>query len=192
MGRCIAMSTRARVSALVLLGAAAMGAALTPAQTRAPSIPMQGAGAGSNDAVLPFPAAKTGGNYMHTFYFPPGLSATPWWPDWSPDGRWIAVSMEGSIWKVDPATGAAFELTYNGRYHSSPDWSPDGKSIIYTVEENLKAIQLEILSVDTRETYALTSGEHIYTDPELSPDGTHVVSVQTAPLGDFIVYLRPV
>jgi len=107
-----------------------------------------GAGAGSNDAVLPFPAAKTGGNYMHNFYFPPGLSATPWWPDWSPDGRWIAVSMEGSIWKVDPATGAAFELTYNSRYHSSPDWSPDGKWIIYTAEENLKAIQLEILSVE--------------------------------------------
>ncbi len=85
---------------------------------------------------------------MHNFYFPPGLSATPWWPDWSPDGRWIAVSMEGSIWKVDPATGAAFELTYNSRYHSSPDWSPDGKWIIYTAEENLKAIQLEILSVE--------------------------------------------
>ena len=56
--------------------------------------------------------------------------------------------MEGSIWKVDPATGAAFELTYNSRYHSSPDWSPDGKWIIYTAEENLKAIQLEILSVE--------------------------------------------
>src|SRR5207249_11793773 len=104
----------------VLLGSMVAGAALssqTPApalapaaQTPAPAIPMQGAGAGSNEAALPFRAAKTGGNYMHNFYFPPGLSATPWWPDWSPDGKWIAVSMAGSIWKVDPATGAAFEL----------------------------------------------------------------------------------
>src|SRR5215208_3122139 len=114
-----------------LLGAAVASAVLTmqvmrpAAQTRGSSIPMQGAGAGGNEGALPFRAAKTGGNYMHNFYFPPGLSATPWWPDWSPDGKWIAVSMEGSIWKVDPASGAAFELTYSGRYHSSPDWSPD-------------------------------------------------------------------
>src|SRR2546425_5591189 len=192
MGRCIAMSTRARVSALVLLGAAAMGAALTPAaQTRAPSIPMQGAGAGSNDA-LPFRAAKTGGNYMHNFYFPPGLSATPWWPDWSPDGKWIAASMEGSIWKIDPKTGVAHELTYNTRYHSSPDWSPDGKWIIYTAEDNLKTIQLEILNVETGEAQALTDDEHIYTDPVFSPDGTQVAYVSTAPRGYFNVYVRPI
>ena len=70
---------------------------------------MQGTGA---EADLPFPAAKTGGNYMHNYYFPPGLSATPWWPSWSPTADGLPCSMEGSIWKVDPATGVAFELTY--------------------------------------------------------------------------------
>jgi hypothetical protein len=182
----------------VMLGAAVAGAALTTqtrppaAQTRPAAIPMQGAGAGSNDAALPFRAAKSGVNYMHNFYFPPGLSATPWWPDWSPDGKWIAVSMEGSIWKVDSTTGVAHELTYNSRYHSSPDWSPDGKWIIYTAEDNLRTIQLEILDVETGETHALTNDDHIYTDPVFSPDGAQVAYVSTAPQGYFNVYVRPI
>lgn len=181
--------------AAAFVGAVVAGAALT-AQTTPPAprtqAPMQGAGAGSNDAALPFRAAKTGGNYMHNFYFPPGLSATPWWPAWSPDGKWIAASMEGSIWKIDPKTGVAHELTYNTRYHSSPDWSPDGKWIIYTAEDNLKTIQLEILNVETGEAQALTDDEHIYTDPVFSPDGTQVAYVSTAPRGYFNVYVRSI
>jgi Tol biopolymer transport system component len=47
---------------------------------------------------------------------------------------WIAAGMEGSLWKVDPATGAAIELVHDGRYSSSPSWSPDGKWIIYTAD----------------------------------------------------------
>ena len=71
-----------------------------------------------------YPSSRHGGNYMHNFYFPPAPSSTPWAPDWSPDGKWIACGMSGSIWKVDPKTGTAYELTYNEKYHSSPDWSP--------------------------------------------------------------------
>ena len=154
-----------------------------------PAIPLQSTGI---EAGLPFPAAKTGGNYMHNYYFPPGLSATPWWPSWSPDGKWIALSMEGSIWKVDPATGVAFELTYNRRYHSSPNWSPDGKWIVYTAEDDLARIQLEILDVETGTTHTLTDDEHIYTDPVFSPDGSRLAYVSTAPRGYFNVYIRPI
>ena len=96
-----------------------------------------------------YPAARSGGNYMHNFYFPPSPSATPWAPDWSPDGEWIAVAMQGSIWKVDPDTGGAYELTYNDAYHSSPDWSPDGEWIIYTADYAHQRIQLEILNLET-------------------------------------------
>ena len=58
-----------------------------------------------------YPAAKQGGHYMWNYYLPPAPSTTPWWPTWSPDGKWIAVAMHGSIWKVDPQTGIAYELT---------------------------------------------------------------------------------
>ncbi len=60
-----------------------------------------------------YPAAKQGGQYMHNYYIPPAPSTKPWYPTWSPDGKWIAVAMQGSLWKVDPASGAATEL-FNG------------------------------------------------------------------------------
>lgn len=139
-----------------------------------------------------YPAARSGGNYMHNFYFPPSPSATPWAPDWSPDGDWIAVAMQGSIWKVDPDTGGAYELTYNDAYHSSPDWSPDGKWIIYTADYEHQRIQLEILNLESGESHMLTDDQAIYTDPVFSPDGSQVAYVSTDPSGYFNVYVRAI
>lgn len=96
-----------------------------------------------------YPAARSGGggNYMFNYYMPPAPSSTPWAPAWSPDGKSIAVSMQGSIWKIDLASGVATELTGNRRYHSSPTWSRDGKWIVYTAEDDGKDFQLEALDV---------------------------------------------
>jgi hypothetical protein len=137
-----------------------------------------------------YPQAKHGGNYMHNFYFPPAPSSTPWAPSWSPDGKWIAVAMSGSIWKVDPQTGAAFELAYGPKYHSLPDWSPDGKWIVYTADDRGKSIQLEILNVATGESHALTEDGHLYVDPVFSPTGDRLAYVSTKPNGYFNVYVR--
>lgn len=139
-----------------------------------------------------YPAARSGGNYMHNFYFPPAPSATPWAPDWSPDGDSIAVAMQGSIWRVDPDTGSAVELSYNDAYHSSPDWSPDGRWIIYTADYAQQRIQLEILNVATGESHKLTDDQAIYTDPVFSPDGSKVAYVSTNPNGFFNVYVRAI
>ena len=137
-----------------------------------------------------YPAARQGGNYMHNYYFAPAPSSTPWAPAWSPDGKSIAVAMNGSIWSVDPATGAARELTYSTRYHSMPDWSPDGKWLVYTADEGGGTIQLEILNVQTGEARALTGDAHIYMDPVFSPDGTRLAYVATKPNGNFNVFIR--
>lgn len=139
-----------------------------------------------------YTAAKQGGNYMHNYYFPPAPSSTPWAPAWSPDGKTIAVAMSGSIWAVDPANGAARELTYSGRYHSMPDWSPDGKWLVYTADEGNGPIHLEILNVQTGETRALTNDAQIYTDPAFSPDGSRLAYVATKPNGNFNVFIRPI
>lgn len=137
-----------------------------------------------------YPAAKSGGNYMHNFYFPPSPSSTPWAPDWSPDGQWLATAMQGSIWKVSVDTGIAEELTYSEAYHSSPDWSPDGRWIIYTADYDHQRIQLEILDLDTGTVSKLTDDEAIYTDPVFSPDGSKVAYVSTNPSGYFNLYIR--
>ena len=139
-----------------------------------------------------YPSARTGGNYMHAYYLPPAPSSTPWAPSWSPDGQSIAVAMSGSIWTIDPASGLAAEITYDGKYHSSPDWSPDGKWIIHTADDGGTTIQLGIVNVTTGETRALTNDGFIYTDPVFSPDGTRIAYVSTKPNGFFNVYVRPI
>jgi TolB protein len=140
-----------------------------------------------------YPDARSGGNYMHNFYFPPSPSSTPWAPDWSPTGDWIAVAMHGSIWRVKPETGIAYELTYSAdAYHSSPDYSPDGKWIIFTADYDHQRIQLEILNTDTGEMRKLTDDQAVYTDPVFSPDGSKVAYVSTAPNGYFNLYVRAI
>jgi Tol biopolymer transport system component len=139
-----------------------------------------------------YPAAKDGGNYMHNYYVPPAPGSYPWYPDWGPAGKYVAVSLLGSIWKVDVATGDAEQLTYDRRYHSSADWSPDGKWIIYTADENNRNVQLAILNVATGETRSLTEDQHLYLDPVFSPSGDRVAYVSTYPNGHFNVYVRPI
>ena len=68
-------------------------------------------------AAQAYPAAKSGGNYMHAFYLPPAPSATPWAPAWAPDGLSVALSMQGSIWEVEVETGIARQLTSGRGYH---------------------------------------------------------------------------
>src|SRR5581483_301929 len=118
------------------------------------------------------------------YYLPPAPSSTPWAPAWSPDGKSLAIAMDGSIWRVD-LTGAATELTYDRKYHSSPTWSPDGKWIVYTADDDGNSIQLEILNVETGESHALTSDAQVYLDPHFSPDGQRLCYVSTQPNGHF-------
>src|SRR5262245_17490453 len=140
---------------------------------------------------VPYPASKHGGNYMFNYYIPPAPSTTPWSPAWSPDGKWIALAMYGSIWKVDPKTGIATELTYNSKYHSSPSISPDGEWMVYTADDDSRNIQLEILELKSGEVRALTADEHLYLDPVFSPDGTRLAYVSTQPNGYFNIFVRP-
>ncbi|HEY7820074.1 MAG TPA: CehA/McbA family metallohydrolase, partial [Vicinamibacteria bacterium] len=145
---------------------------------------------GAQDSA--YPSAKQGGNYMHNFYFPPAPSSTPWAPAWSPDGKWIAVGMSGSIWRVDVATGSAWELTGSPKYHSLPDVSPDGKWIVYTADDGGGTIQLEMVNLLTGVSSPLTDDAFLYVDPVFSPDGTRIAYVSTKPSGNFNVYIRPV
>ena len=139
-----------------------------------------------------YPMARSGGNYMHNYYFPPAPSSTPWAPAWAPDGKSIAVAMGGSIWRVDPATGSAEELTADDKYHSLPAWSPDGHWLVYTADDGGTNIQLEMLDVATGKTWPLGDDKFVYTDPVFSPDGTRLAYVCTRPNGYFNVYVRPI
>ena len=141
-------------------------------------------------AAQAYPHARSGGNYMHNFYFPPAPSSTPWAPDWSPDGESIAVAMQGSLWGVELATGVATELVHSEAYLSSPDFSPDGRWLVYTADYAHERIQLEVLDTLTNEVSILTDDSAIYTDPVFSPDGSKIAYVSTQPNGYFNLYVR--
>jgi TolB protein len=139
-----------------------------------------------------YPTARSGGNYMHNYYFAQAPSSTPWAPAWAPDGRSIAVAMSGSIWRVDSATGVADELTAGAGYHAMPNWSPDGRFIVFTADDGGRTIQLQVLDVASGKTWALTSDEFVYMDPVFSPDGTRLAYVSTKPNGYFNVFVRSI
>ena len=137
-----------------------------------------------------YPKARTGGNYMHNFYLPPAAS-TPWRPAFSPDGKEIAFSMSGSIWKIKIGESAAYELTANSTYDSSPVWSPDGRWIVYTADDDYKRVNLRLLNVATGESSPLTESGHVHLDPVWTPDGRRILYVSTDPDGWYNIYMTP-
>src|SRR5262245_58502304 len=44
---------------------------------------------------------------------------------WSFDGKELAVSIEGALYRLDPDSGVARQLTNGLGYDYQPDWSPD-------------------------------------------------------------------
>lgn len=146
------------------------------------------AGSLAQETVVLYPNAKTGGNYMFNYYLPPAGTSSPWWPSWSPDGQWLAFSMQGSLWKIRVGDPIAHEIAWGKGYLSSPEWSPDGRWIAYTADDDGKSINIKLLGLETGKSTDLTSGEYMNVDPAWSPDGSRLAFVSTRPNGYFNIF----
>jgi len=58
------------------------------------------------------------------------------YPAISPDGRWIAFSYRGDLWRVAAGGGEARPLTSHVGYERSPVWSPDSRRIAFASDRH--------------------------------------------------------
>lgn len=125
--------------------------------------------------------------YYREMYLPQAQSG-PTAPAWAPDGRSLVVAMQGSLWRIEPETGIATELTNGPGYDSQPDWSPDGRFIVYSSYQG-DAIELWRLEVGTGVAAPLTRNGAVNVEPRFSPDGTRIAFVSTMFKGRFHLHV---
>src|SRR5688500_7607912 len=103
----------------------------------------------------------------------PAVTTGPLDPAWSPDGRWIAFSMRGDIWKVPAEGGTAIALTKGPLYHFEPAWSPDGQRIALTmdVEGNL---DIGVVDAGGGAVRRITHHREVDGEPAWSRDGESI------------------
>jgi TolB protein len=128
----------------------------------------------------------------HSYYFRemylPQLTSGPSAVAFSPDGRTLVYSMQGSLWTQGIESGDAQQLTAGPGYDFQPDWSADGKHIVF-VRYNEDALELAQVDVDSRAVRALTRNKAVNVEPHWSPDGQRLAWVSTAGSGHFHIFV---
>ncbi len=116
----------------------------------------------------------------------PAVSTGPLDPAWSPDGKWIAFSMRGDIWKVPADGGEAVALTRGPAYHFEPAWSPDGSRLALSMDIDGN-LDIGVVSAAGGDVERLTTDRRVDVEPAWSKDGAAIYFV-TARGGNFDIY----
>ena len=93
----------------------------------------------------------------------------------SPDGQWIAFTIDGSV-AVAPVSGGAERRIEPG---SSPCWTPDGRSIVFTGAGAHGYVDLILLNIEDGSRKQLTDDAAMDLRSSVSPDGHTVAFVKT-------------
>ena len=112
-------------------------------------------------------------------------------PQVSPDGRWVAYTVETSdlaedevrsrIWMVPSTGGEPVPMTAAERSASAPRWSPDGRSLSFLAAPEDGEDQVWTLYREGGEAVQLTAAAAGVKDYEWSPDGRRLVLVMQDP-----------
>ena len=128
----------------------------------------------------------------HDYYFRemylPQLTSGPSSVAFTPDGRSLVYSMQGSLWKQRLDSGTAVQLTAGPGYDYQPDVSPDGTRVVFA-RYLADALELQVLDLATGAVQQLTSGGAVNCEPRWSPDGKRIAWVSTSGTGHFHVFV---
>lgn len=129
--------------------------------------------------------------YYYREMYLPQLTTGPSAVAWSPDSKSLVYSMAGTLWRQEPGSSTAQQLTDGPGYDYQPDWSPDGRWIVYTSYYK-DAYELHVLDLQTGHSQAITSGGNVNAEPRWSPDGKRIAFVSTAYNRRFHIFVADV
>ncbi|HEX5340782.1 MAG TPA: S9 family peptidase [Gammaproteobacteria bacterium] len=113
-------------------------------------------------------------------------------PQFSPDGRQIAVIVSRPDWKtdktkseidlVDVASGASRTLTWNREGLGSPRWSPDGSRLAFLAKDaDSKQAQIFVLPMNGGDAVRITDSKQGVDEFTWSPDGKWIAFISQDP-----------
>ncbi|MBO9527427.1 MAG: PD40 domain-containing protein, partial [Sphingobium yanoikuyae] len=88
----------------------------------------------------------------------------------SPDGKWLAVDLQGSLWIIPTSGGKAKRITDYFNDARQPVWSPDGSRLAYFSYRDGN-YDLWTIKPDGSDMRKLTEGAYDDREPAWSPDG---------------------
>jgi len=116
----------------------------------------------------------------------PGVTTGPVDPAWSPDGRWLAFSMRGDIWKVPVDGGTAVALTRGPLYHFEPAWSPAGDRIALSMDIDGN-LDIGVVGAEGGAVQRITEHSAVDVEPTWGRDGQSLYYV-SARAGGFRIF----
>ena len=94
-------------------------------------------------------------------------------PDWSHDGRWLALSRDAQIYKMTIEKDSIVQLTGDSLHKFHPSWSPDSRWIAYSINDGDYAVWgIWAVSADGTKQQQLIRIAGV--NPDWSPDGAKI------------------
>ncbi len=170
-------------SALRILGAAATAVAVLIAP------PAARGEAGRREPVLQ--QIHLPHHYYYREMYLPQATSGPSAATWSPDGRELIYSMQGTLWRQKVGERLATQITSGPGYDYQPDWSPDGRYVVYASYRD-DAVELDLLDLRSGTSRPLTKNGAVNVEPRWAPDGRRLAFVSTLFKARFHIHLMNV